>query len=98
MSTKVNFKKIVEDLNEELALKYNSLEFRNDFCEYEMEENHHYFTLKKDSYGHNIIYFLSMLIYSEGISMGYKHTEKEVIKDSKEWFNKYLDSLAKLKF
>jgi hypothetical protein len=98
MSKKVNYKKIVKDLNEELALKYNSLEFRNDLGDYEMEENHHYFTLEKDTYGHNVIYFLSMIIYLEEISLASKITEEEIIIETKYFFNKYMDSLAKLKF
>lgn len=45
-----------------------------------------------------MICFLDMDIYREAQNDDLDHNETEVIKLTKEWFNKYMDSLAKLKF
>lgn len=96
--TKIDYKKIATELNNDLKVKYSSLEMRNIFPEFEYDEFRNYFTVAKDSYNFSIIYFLNMVIYSEGQNEGQDHSEIEVVSQSKLWFNNYIDSLAKLKF
>lgn len=96
--TKIDYKKIVAELNNDLTAKYSSLEMRNLFPEFEYDEFRNYFTVGKDSYNFSIIYFLNMVIYSEGQNQGQDHSELEVVSQSKLWFNNYIVSLAKLKF
>lgn len=96
--TKIDYEKIVAELNKDLKAKYHSLEMRNLFSEFGYEEFRNYFTLGNDAYNLPIIYFLNMVIYSEGQNQGQDHSESDVISQSKIWFNNYIDSLAKLKF
>lgn len=96
--TKIDYKKIATELNNDLKVKYSSLEMRNIFPEFEYDEFRNYFTVGTDSYNFSIIYFLNMVIYSEGQNEGQDHSEIEVVSQSKLWFNNYIDSLAKLKF
>lgn len=94
----IDYQKIVNQLNEDLKTKYSSLELRNEFPEFEYEDYRSYFILKKDSYGKNMICFLNMDIYREAQNDDLDHNEDDVVELTKEWFNKYLETLLKLKF
>ena len=89
---------IVKKLNNEINAKYNSVELRNDFPEFEYEDCQRYLTLEMDPYNHEIIVFQGVILYGESYHWEEGHDNKKVTLIVKEWFNKYLDSIVKLKF
>ncbi|MEY2692704.1 MAG: hypothetical protein RIT03_1094 [Bacteroidota bacterium] len=95
---KVNYEKVVSELNETLKAKYGSLDVRNTFEDLDIEDFRTYLTLEKDSYGREIIYFDKAIVFSATLYNETSYTEDYVINEIKTWFNNYLDAMIKLKF
>lgn len=95
---KVNYEKVVSDLNQLLNEKYQSLALRSAFEDLDEESFRTFFTIDKDQYGREIIYFDKVIVFSQVYYSESEFSEEFVLEETKKWFNKYLDAMIKLKF
>jgi hypothetical protein len=98
MGKKIDFDKIVETLNIELQEKYRQIGREHNFPEFEYDNLCNYFTLGKDSYGSELIYFTTTVVYSKMRNGNGDPLEKDVIDEVKAVFNEYLVVIGNLKF
>ena len=98
MMKKVNYEKVVSELNETLKMKYDSLDLRNVFEDLNEEDVRTYLTLEKDRYGREIIYFDKAIVFSALFYNESDYTAEFVTTETKKWLNNYLDAMSKLKF
>lgn len=92
---KINYKKIIKELNKELDKKYDKIV---DLVDFDYKENREYFYLGNDNHDRPVIFFQKMPIYLEMTHVMENHSEKDVTRITKDFFNEYLDNLIKLKF
>ncbi len=95
---KINYTKIVNELNATLKSKYDSLELINKFEDLSEENFRTYFTIDFDQYNNEIIYFSKVIVYSVSMYDGNEVDEAYVVNETKIWFNKYIDVLNMLKY
>lgn len=98
MSKQIDYKRIVNVLNKELEDKYASKDMIIPFPEFEYKNNHHYFSYSEGEYRNFLITFLKCHVYISEIYAPNENSETKIVEISKEWFNKYIDTLIKLKF
>ena len=95
---KINYTKIVNELNATLRSKYDSLELINKFEDLSSEDFRTYLTIDFDEYNNEIIHFSKVIVYGVSMYDGIEKDEAYVINEIKTWFNKYIDVLNMLKF
>ena len=94
---KVNYEKVVSDLNQLLNEKYEINEIK-DICPWIVsEELRTYFTLGFDNYKRELIYFSKMIVYSSMVNAIENHSEDEVKSETILVFNQYLEAVKLLK-
>lgn len=94
---KVNYEKVVSDLNQLLEEKYNTKEIQ-DVCPWiESKELRTYFTLGFDDYNRELIYFSNMILYSSMVNTMANHSEEEIKNETIITFNQYIEAMLLLK-
>lgn len=94
---KVNYEKVVSDLNQLLNEKYQNKELRNMCPWLESEELRTYFTLGFDNYERELIYFSNMIVYSSMVNTMANHTEEDIKNETIIAFNQYIEAMSFLK-
>ena len=94
---KVNYEKVVSDLNQLLNEKYEEKEIRNLNPMFENDELRTFFKLGVDDYKRELITFSDMVLYSSMVNSMENHSEDEVKSETVIAFNLYIESLTKLK-
>lgn len=94
---KVNYERLVNELNYLLYEKYNLTVKADPYLIFEDEIFRTYFTIELDNYNKEIILFGNLVVYSAMINSFHDHTEKEVKKEIKTCFNFYVDAISKMK-
>ena len=94
----VNYEKVVSELNQQLNEKYQTKELRNLFEDLDEVSFRTFFSIDKDQYGREIIFFDKVIVFSQVYYGEEEFSEEFVIEETKKWFNNYLDAMIKLKF
>lgn len=95
--SKVNYEKVVSELNQLLTEKYKSKQIQEVCPWLENEELQNYFTLKFDDYKRELICFSNMAVYSSMLNTMENHSEEVVKSETILAFNEYIEAMRLLK-